>query len=443
MGTKFSSYCFVIVILLGQQASVLAQETEEKVAWLRQHAVPVNPASFPDLLTIAYFDKVLAGKQVVLLGEQNHGDGTTFEVYSNLVKLLHSRYGFEAVVFESGFYDCHKAWQSIRHKEDPYTAFTNSIFKVWSHSEQVQPLFRYIAEQANTSSPLEVGGFDCQFTGYYGKKLFLTEVDSIVQALSPGYFSSKEYSSFRKTASTITDYKYPPVLPSTEEQLLFSQGLHQVMALMEKSQFQEKLFWQQATENLQVQSEVVWSLQKVIAGEMTGRELNNLRDEQMAKNVLWLLEGPYKNKKIILWANGAHTMKHTELLVPRSGRDIFKGAVTMGDLLFERYGEQLYVIGTLSYQGQTGLAHHSQKTAVAPAPAGSLNYLFHLAIKEAAFLDLNSQAAQDSWISQDIIARPDASALFQADWTKVLDGVFFIHDMEPSRKARSSQSGEK
>ncbi|MFD2998741.1 erythromycin esterase family protein [Pontibacter toksunensis] len=443
MGIKFSTYCLSSILILGTTASVLAQETDERVAWLRQNAIPISLTSFPDSQALAYFDKALAGKQVVVLGEQNHGDGTTFQLYSNLVKLLHSRYGFDAIVFESGFYDCHKAWQSIMQKEDAQTAINNSVFKLWAHSEQVQPMIGYIAAQANTPNPLEVGGFDCQFTGYYGKKVFLTEVDSIVQVLSPGYFTSKEYRSFRKTANSITDYSLPPVLPSTEERLLFDQGINQVLALLEASPSKERAFWLQAMKNLQVQSGVVWSLQKVSTGKMTGRELNNMRDVQMAKNVVWLLEGPYKGRKIILWANSAHTMKNTESLVPQSGRDVFKGATTMGDHLFDIYRERLYVIGTLSYQGQTGLAHHPQITEVAPAPAGSLNHLFHLANQEAAFLDLNTQESQNSWISQDIIARPDASILFQADWTKVLDGVFFVHDMKPSRKAKSNQSNGK
>ncbi len=206
------SYCNLraFLILLGMiTKDVLAQENEEKSVWLRQNAIPISLASFPDSQAIAYFDKVLADKQVILLGEQNHGDGTTFQLYSNVVKLLHSRYGFEAVVFESGFYDCRRAWKSISNNEDPLAAFNNSLFKVWAQSEQVQPLFDYIAQQTNTSHPLEVSGFDCQFTGYYGRKFFLNEVDSLVQVLSPAYRVSDKYRGFRIIGGSVTDYSYP------------------------------------------------------------------------------------------------------------------------------------------------------------------------------------------------------------------------------------------
>ncbi|RDV13340.1 hypothetical protein DXT99_20185 [Pontibacter diazotrophicus] len=446
MGSKLISYCNlrVFLILLGMiTKDVLAQETDVKVAWLRQNAIPISLASFPDSQAIAYFDKVLADKQVILLGEQNHGDGTTFQLYSNVVKLLHSRYGFEAVVFESGFYDCRRAWKSISNNEDPLAAFNNSLFKVWAQSEQVQPLFDYIAQQANTSHPLEVSGFDCQFTGYYGRKLFLHEVDSLVQVLSPAYRASDEYRGFRIIAGWVTDYSYPPPYPSVKERELFVQATEHITDLLSALQPEEGLFWQQAIRNLIVQAKVTWSVQRLDKGEMTGREFNNIRDEQMADNVSWLLEGPYKGKKVILWANCSHTIKNTFTLVPKSGRDIFKGANTMGDILFERYGERLYVIGTLSFQGQTGFAHYPQKTNVAPAPVGTWNYLFHLANQKAAFLDLNSQEVQNSWISKPMNARLDASIIFEADWTKVLDGVFFIHDMEPSRKAESSRGIEK
>ena len=442
MGIKLSSYYLLAVFFSGVFTNAYAQEDEVKAAWLKKSAVPINASSFPDPQVTAYFDKVLAGKQVVLLGEQNHGDGATFQLYGNLVKLLHSRYGFEAIAFESGFYDCRRAWKGIVNNEEPFTAFNNSIFKVWTQSEQVQPLLQYIAQQANTSHPLEVGGFDSQFTGYYGRTLFLNEVDSLVKVLSPAYFDSAEYRGFRQVATGVVDYSYPPTYPSNEERELFKQATDKILTLLPALQQEESSFWQQAIHNLRVQASMTWAMQKLDRGEMTGRELNNLRDEQMAENVTWLMEGPYKGKKIILWANCSHTIKNTATLVPRSGRDLFNGAITMGDMLYKKYGERLYVIGALSYQGQTGLAHYPQKTEVAPAPAGSLNYLFHLADQKVAFLDLSSLEEQGNWLRKPMVARLDASTLFEADWTKVLDGVFFIHDMEPSKRAENKLEKE-
>ena len=49
------------------------------------------------------------GKEIVMLGEQTHGEGTAFETKIKLIKYLHKELGFDLLLFESGFYSCAKA----------------------------------------------------------------------------------------------------------------------------------------------------------------------------------------------------------------------------------------------------------------------------------------------------------------------------------------------
>src|SRR5690606_20323100 len=77
--------------------------------WLRRNAVtleritPVLDGSdqFADLRPLA---TAIGDARVVVLGEQSHGDGTTFLMKARLVEFLHREMGFDVLAFESGLY---------------------------------------------------------------------------------------------------------------------------------------------------------------------------------------------------------------------------------------------------------------------------------------------------------------------------------------------------
>src|SRR5262249_20234393 len=98
--------------------------------------------------------------------EELHGVGATFHARTRVIKYLHQKCGFDVLAFESGLYDCKKAWDFLREGKMPArVAAGQGIFGIWTDTEELQPMFSYLGKQARQAKPLEVCGFDCQFSG--------------------------------------------------------------------------------------------------------------------------------------------------------------------------------------------------------------------------------------------------------------------------------------
>src|SRR5262249_30230837 len=143
----------LVSILLRLPERALAADTpatineEERVAWLKKHVVAlrsIDPTDedFADLEPIR---KAIGEARIVFLSEQSHGDGATFHARTRLIKFLHQKCGFDVLAFESGLYDCRKAWELLRGgKMAPREAVSQGVFGIWTGSEQVQPLIEYL-----------------------------------------------------------------------------------------------------------------------------------------------------------------------------------------------------------------------------------------------------------------------------------------------------------
>lgn len=84
-------------------------------SYVTTHTVPVATldATSDDYGDLAAFGQAIGDARVVMLGEQDHGDGPAYQAKTRLVKYLHERKGFTVLAFESDFYGLTTGWDKL------------------------------------------------------------------------------------------------------------------------------------------------------------------------------------------------------------------------------------------------------------------------------------------------------------------------------------------
>jgi erythromycin esterase-like protein len=66
-----------------------------------------------DRETLLKFGEAIGDRKIVMLGEQDHGDGSTFLVKAELIKYLHKEKGFNVLAFETDIFSMNDAWEEV------------------------------------------------------------------------------------------------------------------------------------------------------------------------------------------------------------------------------------------------------------------------------------------------------------------------------------------
>ncbi|OGX92049.1 hypothetical protein BEN49_17515 [Hymenobacter coccineus] len=108
----------------------------------------------------------IGGARVVFLGEPTHGEGNVLAAKARLVAFLQQRMGFTTLGMESGFFELHKAQQSIAAGKSVAKNLRSSVFPVWTATQEFQAVGPLLGPDG-----LRLMGFDPQLSGDYSDDL--------------------------------------------------------------------------------------------------------------------------------------------------------------------------------------------------------------------------------------------------------------------------------
>lgn len=387
----------------------------------------VDPADV-DFTDLQPLKKLIGNARIVQLGEQSHGDGTCFLTKTRLIKFLHQEMGFDVIAFESGLYDCDRAWRAFANGEAPLESAQQGVFGVWTGSRQTLPLWKYLAEKSQSDLPLQLAGFDCQFTASASRVHLPGELKQFVKDFEIAGFTNEQVESLIDEFNQLGAFQGSKHEPSVFEAAMSK--LIDLTATLDGRDAESKKriqFWHQFFVSTRSLARYRWA-----EGE-TAMEGVAKRDAQMAKNLLWLAEQRFPNRKIIVWAASFHLFRNADEVEVPSGIANYDDLEPMGHLVHKALSDDVFSIGFTASHGSAG-SWMRAPFPLEPAPSGTLEDLFVRAKIDNGWLQLDSQQPGSEWLGEKLFARPMGYTWMKASWGNHFDAMVFNKVMEPSRR---------
>lgn len=384
-----------------------------------QANMSVNQAE--DFSELAEFGKAIEGKRIVMLDELTHGEQQNFQLKAKLVRYLHQHHGFSVLLLESGIYDVEKIWRN--NSQTLSQQAVGNLFYMYANSSVVQPLLDYIDEQKKGHYPLRLAGFDGRLSGELSRQYVGAELSQAVQQLPSQH---RQHTDTKKlnvitqaiVARDISGYQRAEILDYINSafylrDVFAAQGAHDDMS---GPHYMSRLL-----EGL-----------AFVAQNLIGERRHDEHDIVMANNVKWLLEGPLKGKKVIIWGHFVHL---------NYAGFIGKHYDNLGSLLRQAYGSELYHAHIAAAQGEYLDYVSMQVNKITPSTKQievKLAQEQKLSGNEAVFLsgkelDELAQRTQRDWV---FYSHQYRISIPITQWRRYWDGMFVINRTQASDKAK-------
>lgn len=410
--------------------------TENESRWLEDNIIPIRSIEplDEDYADLQPLKAKIGSARVVMLGEQEHGDGSTYAAKSRLAKFLCREMGFSVVAFESGFFGVNKAWDDYLAGKITYEDVLDQFYIFWTESEMCRAFFEEVKISQNSPSPILLAGFDNQQITRIAKSDFIPGIDSLLTKHNID-FQPDKLDFFRQTVNDLMDRFYDHEMAPDDREMFFG-----IVNTIKQSLMNQDVdsFWIQSLDNLKGFAEHAWFFWIDKEADMAD---HNWRDIQMANNFMWLYREKFKNEKIIIWAANGHTIKTDTLFeVEVEGYKPDIRQYPMGEVLFDSLGQDLYAIGFTSSKGAYATLNYDQEMGgwqfvpkvFESVDSLSLEYQLEQTGHPYTFLNLKNES--DVWLNTDQRMRVWRPDYVRGRLPDLYDGIFYIEEMEPNIK---------
>lgn len=367
------------------------------------NSIDINNNDFSDL---TFLDTIIGNKQIVLLGEQLHSDGSTFMAKSRLIRYLHEKHNFNVVLYEASLHDL---WVMDQQAKDSSGFQPKTIlYPFWWDNEECRPLWQYYNKSLQSTNPITLGGFDIQYGGLFALKYKVTRAGAIKEFLSEKQINIKDYPAFNNVVDELQYtymWEYKRYTQSRFDSIQ-TDLLKMIEKLPEPITVKDNIFLRYL-KGIHDYGQLMWDYNP---GDMPRM---NMRDSLMADNLIWQIDSLYNQQKVIIWLANVHLLKSTL-------QEETYQFTPLGKYIKDKYPDS-YMMAFTSY------AATSPDTQGMYYEAGinSLENILHSMGYKYSYLDINN-IDSTSFMNKDYFSVVNQRINSSNAWSDLIDGLFYI-----------------
>jgi erythromycin esterase len=354
--------------------------TNEQVTFLKSSSRTVYVDSLQDQPDWSFLLPHVQDKNLILIGEFNHGSKEIFEWRNSLIMYLHQKTGTKTILFESGIGELVAA-DLNRASLTPFQ-MTDGLFGGWRTKEFVE-LMSYVK-----SHNISIAGLDVQRTG----GTFNPVLKEVVKKYKLDTLSIYDLESrYSLAARELTNKKaiYDSLRIITEKLILDYQKVkNELITFITKDAPKDLLLV-----NITLENRIKYL--SYMLEFLKDKDWNRrwaARDSAMANNAQWLIENVYKDGPVIIVAHNYHIGKYNE------------NETVMGEVLAPGYRNDMYSIGIFAGSGSFNDNSGKVVEMVPPDSVGlDIKHIITQLNGEVTFLNIPSKFSNGSdWLNQEI-----------------------------------------
>ncbi len=399
---------FVLLLMAGEVIISCGTQPAEKQLADQFMAFSDESASFEPIKA------AVKDKRIVILGEAGHADGRTFEIKSELIEYLNADNEYDVVLEGMGFLDG-AVLQGVLPPlciDSNYLDVANCWNALWSQTKEASLLV-----EAMRSGKVRYWGMDCQpsLSDYFFIPYLMASSPNVSSVLEGNAFDSLMAIHDRIIGmdTTLTD----------NELDYFEAKMNQIReALEDETDLEKKAILDMAIDNALAFSGQVrlgfteWEAQN---------EGINIRDRQMAENVIWYLNR-YPNRKVIIWTANFHGAKQISQINygKEPDPDLYNKYVLCGEHLEKAFPGQVYSLAFTSGEGSEGYFYTNDSTEIVP-DSTSMEFQLRQRGMEYGFCDLNQRKDWTDLVFNSTLLGYDCKP---GKWMRTFDGIFYMKE---------------